>query len=328
MALFHQPQAIDPQIAQIILLKAELIWEMRKYLHANGALEIPMPLLHSTREGAPIDQWHTHHPHTKQRWYLRHCMEDHLRRVSIAHRRVFEIGKAIRADAEDSTHAHEFVVLELVFRGFGYDEGINLIKGLFDEVIAGVVNKVCGKSELFQKTVVRKWDDIFEETTGFAANGPNFIASCKSWLINHGVVPSHPYISAWEVLEDVMKYIIEPSCVSPTIISYFPKELQHVCDLDPLNGHALRVSTIIHGVEVSDGGVKFPSSDGYRRVYNANAEYRQNVLNLDGNELPEPFFSDLDSMNESSFTTGLGIDRIIALVVGCDIKRALIFPEG
>lgn len=328
MKTFHYPLTNDTQVAQIIRFKARLIWEIRKYLHYRDALEIPMPVLQRTREGAPIDQWSAIHPHTGQRWYLRHCMEDHLRRVSIAHNRVFEIGKAIRADIADPMNAHEFVVLELVFRGLSYEEGVDLIKELLTGPIAAAANAEYGRGEMFQRVIVRKWDEIFHEATGLIVDTPNFIASCESWLKSRGIISPQPYTLAWEVLEDIMKYVIEPTCVTPTIITCFPRELMHVCDINPSDGRAMRVSSVLHGVEISDGGLKLPRSTEYRRIYTANAEYRRNVLGLYDNELPEEFFADLDDMNDHAFTTGLGIDRLTALVAGCDISRVLIFPKG
>lgn len=328
MTTTNKPFAADPEFARLIRFKAALIWEVRKYLHERRALEIPMPILHRTREGAPIDQWSSVQPPNGKRWYLRHCMEDHLRRVSAAHNRVFEVGKAIRADASSPTHAHEFVVLELVFRGFSYDEGVALVTGLLTVAVAAAVDQEYGTGSMFRRVEVRTWDDLFKEATGITTRDAGFIDSCKFWLQARGVVPDRPYTLDWEVLEDIMKYAVEPACIAPTVITYFPQQLQHVCSTDQTNGRAFRVSSVMNGVEISDGGLKFARSEDYRRIYETNAKYRREVLGLDGNDLPEEFFADLDAMDEPAFTTGMGIDRLTALVAGCDIKRALIFPEG
>jgi hypothetical protein len=90
----------------------------------------------------------------------------------------------------------------------------------------------------------------------------------------------------------------------------------------------MRLSAILDGVELSDGGVKFADSIGYRRVYDANARYRAEVLGLGGNERPEEFFADLDVLADPAFTFGVGIDRICVVTAGVPISQALIFPEG
>ena len=90
-----------------------------------------MPFLQRTREGAPVDQWSTINPVTGELWFLRHCMEDHLRRLTPTFPRVFEIGKAVRAEKRSAFHATEFLVLELVFRHVSYADGLDLIERSF-----------------------------------------------------------------------------------------------------------------------------------------------------------------------------------------------------
>lgn len=328
----HFPIAAQPDIKKIIEFKADLAWRIRTYLRGLGAIEIPMPVLQETREGAPVDQWTSTDPHTGKRWYLRHCMEDHLRRVSIAHERVFEIGKAIRADRQSPSHAREFLVLELVFRHFSYQNGIDLIRGLYAEAVGPAADHVYGNGAAFSSITTKRWRDILKEATGIDAHGQDLIDESKEWLGSHGLAPDRPYIERWEVLEDIMKYAVEPACTLPTIITHFPKELRHVCntepDLDDEPEHTQRAASIVSGVECSDGGVKFRGSTMYRQVYEMNAAYREAQLGLDGNQLPEAFFADLDTMTDVTFTTGMGIDRLAALVSGNDIHRVLIFPEG
>lgn len=315
-------------LTKIVRFKAELIWGIRKFLHEKDAIEVPMPVLQRTREGAPVDQWCSVNPHDGKRWYLRHCMEDHLRRTAAAHPRVFEIGKAIRVERGDASHAHEFVVLELIFLELAYAEGVALVRDMFAGPVADAIAEHYETAARFRQIRVRTWHEILTEQTGLVVREGDLIRCCKEVLAERGVVPERPYSVDWEVLEDVMKHVVEPACVEPTIITLFPKELQHVCQIDNDTGRALRLSTVVDGVEISDGGVKFHQSSEYRRIYEANAQYRQDKLGLDGNALPDEFFSDLDALSTAAFTSGVGIDRIVSLVHGCPINRALIFPEG
>jgi lysyl-tRNA synthetase class 2 len=255
-------------------------------------------------------------------------MEDHLRRTAAAHPRVFEIGKAIRAEQGDASHAHEFVVLELVFLELAYSDGIALIKDMFSGPIADAIAEHYDAATRFRGINVKAWHEILQEKTNLVVDDPEFIVDCKKILARRGIVSERPYYLDWEVLEDIMKHIIEPACIEPTIITQFPKALQHVCQVSNETGRALRLSTVINGIETSDGGVKFHQSDEYRRIYAANACYRSDVLGLEGNDLPDEFFADLDALSTTAFTSGVGIDRIVSIVHGCPINDVLIFPEG
>lgn len=318
----------DPDLTKMMRFKADLIWEIRKALHDRGAIELPMPILQRTREGAPVNQWASQDPASGRRWYLRHSMEDHLRMASAAHGNVFEIGKAIRADGGSPTHAHEFVLLEMVFREMDYETGVNLVRDLLSDVVAPVAERHYRRGSLFQSVRIRRWDEVFEDTTHIDRAKPEWLDAARSWLASRGVVPKKPYRLPWEILEDVMKHAIEPACIEPTILTHFPNELQHVCIIQPQADRALRMSAVCRGVEVSDGGVKFAESAHYRQIYQSNAEYRRDELQLDGNDLPEEFFGEIDAAAVHAFTAGLGIDRLISLASGIDIRRTLIFPDG
>lgn len=53
----HFPVAAHPDIKKIVEFKANLSWRIRTFLRDLNALEVPMPVLQSTREGAPVNQW-------------------------------------------------------------------------------------------------------------------------------------------------------------------------------------------------------------------------------------------------------------------------------
>lgn len=327
------PLASAPDVAQLIEFKADLLWRLRVFLREHDYWETPMPVLHRTREGAPIDQWSAVAPWGGERWYLRHCMEDHLRRAAAAHPRVYEIGKAIRAERPDATHAHEFLVLELVGRQVSYPEGIELIRQIFTGPVAAAVQAVYGHTDMFVDVAVKTWRQVLAEATGIGVDEAHYVRAVHDWMKDNSLPQSRPYAStedAWPILEDATSLIIEPACTKGlTIVTDFPAPIQHVCDISPeRGGTAMRLSAIFEGVELSDGGVKFANSAGYRRVYRANAIYRSEILGLSGNELPEEFFDDLDALADAAFTSGVGIDRICSVVAGVPISRALIFPEG
>jgi len=265
-----QPVASEPELARLVRFKGKLLWAIRAFLHQRGALEVPMPMLQPTREGAPVNQWSTTAPDGSSRWYLRHSMEDNLRRVCAAHPRVFEIGKAIRADAPSARHAHEFLLLELVMRETPFANGIDLIREMLVDAVAPVAEDEYGRGAMLRTIEVRRWDDVFRESTGLPRENERFIQGCQSWLSARGVLPRAPYTRDWEVLEDIMRHAIEPACVAPTIITHFPKELQHVCTVGDPEGRAQRLTVIVNGVEVGDGGLKLAGAAEYRRIYESN----------------------------------------------------------
>ena len=94
-----------------------------------------MPVLHATREGAPIHQFTTENPVTGSRYYLRHCMEDHLKRLVPVIPRLFELGKAIRVEVEDLARAEEFLVLEAVAGDVTFEQGCQLVLDVLHDAL-------------------------------------------------------------------------------------------------------------------------------------------------------------------------------------------------
>ena len=313
------------KLQDALLLKAKIIQTFRCYLYSIGAIEIPMPILQKTREGAPVNQWETCNPLTGENWYIRHCMEDHLRRLTPTFPRVFEIGKVVRAETPTHSHAIEFNILELVFRELSYLEGIELVKKILESISK---IKTSSKFYCFHKLdqiELRKWDDICHEQTGFTSIDTGFLDMCRHWVNDKSKLQIPNNSCEWEVLEHFMKYAIEPNCIRPTIITHFPKELEHVCSSIPGTNHVARFSIICEGVEITDGGSKFIGSTEYRRIYKRNALYRKTELGLHDNDLPEDFFNELDMWPFPVFTAGIGIDRIVSLLTNNKINDIIEF---
>ena len=132
----------------IFLKKSLFIKNIRIELEQLGAIELHMPIFQKYREGAPVHQFKTIHPLTKETFYLRHCMEDHLRRLSYTYSQVFEIGKAFRVEIEDEKRLNEFMVLEYVASDLEYKKGIDVFISFVKSILFNTYQSlIIGKSD-------------------------------------------------------------------------------------------------------------------------------------------------------------------------------------
>ena len=83
----------NKDFANIIILKSKFLLNLRNSLNNKSTIELEMPCLQKFREGAPVHQFVTKHPLTKEKYYLRHCMEDHLQRSCSIYPYVYELAK-------------------------------------------------------------------------------------------------------------------------------------------------------------------------------------------------------------------------------------------
>lgn len=321
--------ANNEAVAADVRLKLELLWNLRSAMRDRGYVEAPMPVLHATREGAPVHQFTTENPVTGSRYYLRHCMEDHLKRLVPVIPRLFELGKAIRVEVEDLARAEEFLVLEAVAGDVTFEQGCQLVLDVLHDALQRTFGDV--RFEAFDLGSARSvaFDDLAAEALGVdpgLADGA-LVKESRRWLVANA--PQEPSEDAtdWALMEDFMKYAVEPLCTVPTMLKGFPPALRHISPIDPTTGRAERFALVSSGIEFCDGGMKFSSVDEYREVYETNARLREVLLGVTDNDLPEDFFADLGASPRSVFTFGLGVDRLFALIKGCSIHDIIQFPH-
>lgn len=316
----------NPNMIEIFQKKSEFIRHIRNYLYEIGAIELEMPCLHVYREGAPVHQFVTTHPLTGERFYLRHCMEDHLKRVCNLFEQAFELGKAFRVENEDKYKANEFTVMEYVGKDISYEKGVELIKNLITESVSRTFGTLKLQGIDFEKVNILPFDDLMNRTLGYGIYDEMFREKSFSALSEIGIQIQEG-VADWEIYEELLKHILEPSIFEPTIIINYPIALQHVAEVDLGKQIAKRFSIIVKGIEVCDGGVKFSTSDRYKVVYDENAEYRERVLNIKDNEVPKEYYEDIDCYTSNVFTSGFGVDRLFAICSGKTVHEIILFPH-
>lgn len=254
-------------------------------------------------------------------------MEDHLRRLVIALPRVYELGKAVRAELEDDSHAEEFLLLEAAVRDVEFDEGCRDVVDVLREVLHRTFGSSCPASLDLSALRVESFSALAAQLLdpSLTRSEAELVHAARAWLASrsHQVPPS---ATAWEVLEAFMRYGIEPSCMAPTLIKGFPPALRHISPVDPVSGMATRFSLVAGGIEFCDGGLKFSSPNDYRAVHETNAALRNVLLDITDNDLSEDFFADISVESCPVFTYGIGIDRIFSLARHKAIHDVIQFP--
>ncbi|MBL1101918.1 amino acid--tRNA ligase-related protein [Streptomyces coffeae] len=314
----------NPDERNVLLRKAALIRALRDYLHDHGFIEAATPVLCENRESAPIPQFSTTHPLTGQHYYLRHSAEDYVRRLAITVDRVYDLGKAIRAEREDAHRAVEFLMLQTAARDVGLDEGVAIVISLIQATVLASYGTLNTPGVDWTHIRVRAVDDTI--VGALKSDGPltdaEMTAAARSWLTRNG----HKLgASDWEVMEDFMKHAVESSITEPTVLTGFPFALRHNSRVDD-TGRAQRFSLIARGIECCDGGLKLRRADDYRPMVDANIALRTEMYGITDDQGPLDFYADVDRDPADVFTFGLGIERLLALCADRSVQDVLTFP--
>ncbi|MGA2853490.1 MAG: amino acid--tRNA ligase-related protein, partial [Verrucomicrobiota bacterium] len=125
----------------VLLLRSEIIREIRNFLHARGFVEVETPMMQAIPGGAAAQPFKTHHNALGCDFYLRIALELYLKRLLVGGvDKVFEIGRNFRNEGLSRKHNPEFTMLE-AYQAFGdYESMMELVQSM----ICDVAQKVLG----------------------------------------------------------------------------------------------------------------------------------------------------------------------------------------
>jgi lysyl-tRNA synthetase class 2 len=98
---------------ELFIARARVVSSVRRFLDAEGFVEVETPVLQPLYGGALARPFTTHHNALDRELYLRIATELYLKRLIVGGlERVYELGKDFRNEGVDSTHNPEFTMLE------------------------------------------------------------------------------------------------------------------------------------------------------------------------------------------------------------------------
>ncbi|HEY4828743.1 MAG TPA: amino acid--tRNA ligase-related protein, partial [Solirubrobacteraceae bacterium] len=103
----------NEEARELFIVRARVISAVRRFLDAEGFIEVETPVLQPLYGGALARPFTTHHNALNREFYLRIATELYLKRLIVGGlERVYELGKDFRNEGVDSTHNPEFTMLE------------------------------------------------------------------------------------------------------------------------------------------------------------------------------------------------------------------------
>ncbi len=109
---------VNEDVRETFRKRSAIVSAFRRYMEADGFMEVETPILQTIQGGATAKPFITHFNALNQENYLRIATELHLKRLLVGgFERVFEIGRIFRNEGMDLTHNPEFTTME-AYRAF------------------------------------------------------------------------------------------------------------------------------------------------------------------------------------------------------------------
>ena len=134
---------MNPDVKDTFIKRSKMISCIRRYLDAQGFIEVETPMLVANAGGAAARPFETHYNALDEDVRLRISLELYLKRLIVGGlERVYEIGRVFRNEGVDTRHNPEFTLMELYQAYTDYHGMMDLTENMFRYL----AHEVCGST--------------------------------------------------------------------------------------------------------------------------------------------------------------------------------------
>jgi lysyl-tRNA synthetase, class II len=321
----------NPRSREVFILRSKMVSEVRRWLQDRGFLEVETPMLQSIPGGAAARPFETYHNALGQPFYLRIAPELYLKRLLVGgFTKVFELNRNFRNEGISRRHNPEFTMLEAYWAYADFEKMADLV----EELVCHLAEKFIGTLVIDHKddegnltrtiNLTRPWarTPYRDLLRGIDAKWFDYSPEQRRARCGELGVEISPAMEDYEVTQQVFEKLIEEKTFDPCFVTHVPTELVPLAKQNPADGSIVDVyELIINGVEISPG---------YSEL-NDPVVQRQRLEHQAGEEtqkLDEEFLLALEHGMPPAGGIGIGIDRLIMMLTGCEsIRDVVLFPQ-
>jgi len=321
----------NPDIKDIFKKRAKIISSIRKYLDANGFVEVETPVLQPVYGGASARPFTTFHNTLEESLYLRIADELYLKRLIIGgFEKVYELAKNFRNEGMDRNHNPEYTSLEFYQAYSDIYEMMDFTEDLFKQVSKEILSKsllfgghTIDLSKPFQKNTMFNLLQEYTNEDLSIMDGDDLttFAKSNSLDITNGM-------NYGQVLDKIFGELVEPHLIEPIFVTDYPKAISPLAKEDR-NGK----TEIVERFELFIAGMEFANafSELNDPIEQRNRLEAQAKLRDSGDEeaqiVDENFLQAMEIGMPPTGGVGVGVDRLVMLLTQQEsIKDVILFP--
>ena len=325
----------NPNSMKGFVFRSEVISRIREYYVINGFLEVETPTLMHSATGAVARPYITHNNALDIDLYLRISHELPLKTLIVGgFDRIFEIGKAFRNEGVDVSHLPEHTHLEHYAAYWNYEDNVDFIEKMFKFIFEKMNMSMKIKMEDgVEVDFSFPWPrlnfiKLMKEKTGIDVMGYSDSAELRKSLKTKGYqFEGMENMSIPGLVDNLYKKVVRPTLINPTILYYYPIDLQPLArrnDNDPKIVDQFQL--VINGWEVVKAYSELvdPIDQEQRFLEQSKSKERgeEEVMEIDSDYIEAMSYG----MPPIS-GLGIGIDRLIALLLGkANLRDIVFFP--
>ena len=323
---------INPDVKDTFVKRSKIISSIRRYLDAQGFMEVETPMLVSNAGGAAARPFETHYNALDEDVKLRISLELYLKRLIVGGlERVYEIGRVFRNEGVDTRHNPEFTLMELYQAYTDYFGMMDLTENMFRHL----ATEVCGTTTIPYGEHMIDLGKPFERLTMIEAvkkySGVDFAevkdtAEAKKLAKEHHIEFEDRH-ERGDILNLFFEEFVEKHLIQPTFIMDHPVEISPLTKRKPENpDYVERFELFINGWEMCNAYSELNDPIDQRERFIAQEELLKKG-DEEANRIDEDFLRALEIGMPPTGGIGYGIDRLVMLLTNSPaIRDVLLFP--
>jgi lysyl-tRNA synthetase class 2 len=315
----------------MVRTKAKALAAIRGVLESQVYLEVETPIIQLIHGGAAARPFRTHMNAFDQEMTLRIALELNLKKAVVGGvDRVYETGRIFRNEGVDSTHSPEFTMLE-AYQAYGDQTSIaelmrDVFLGVGDALGSRQVETAAGTIDLDGEW---RWLPVYEgvsEALGETVTIDTDVDTLRAYAAKYDVAVD----PAWDkdkVFLELLGELVEPHLLQPTFLCDYPAIAQPLARPHRSKpGHIEAWDLIIGGVERGTGFSELIDPVVQREVLTAQS-IRAAGGDPEAMQLDEDFLRALEYGAPPMGGLGFGVDRLVMLFTGANIRETILFPH-
>ena len=315
-----------------MIKRSKIISSIRRFLDAQGFLEVETPMLVSNAGGAAARPFETHFNALNEDLKLRISLELYLKRLIVGGlERVYEIGRVFRNEGLDTRHNPEFTLMELYQAYTDYHGMMDLTENMYRHVAQDVL----GTTKIVYNGIEMDLGKPFERITmvdavkkysGVDFNEINTIEEARAIAKEKGVEFETRHKKG-DILNLFFEEFVEEHLVQPTFVMDHPVEISPLTKRKPENpDYVERFEFFMNGWEMANAYSELNDPIDQRERFKAQEEQLAQGDD-EANTTDEDFLNALEIGMPPTGGIGYGIDRMCMLLTdSAAIRDVLLFP--
>ena len=323
---------MNPDVKDTFIKRSKMISCIRRYLDAQGFIEVETPMLVANAGGAAARPFETHYNALDEDVRLRISLELYLKRLIVGGlERVYEIGRVFRNEGVDTRHNPEFTLMELYQAYTDYHGMMDLTENMFRYL----AQEVCGSTVITYGENEIDLGKPFERLTMIDAvkryAGVDFDAvpdteAAKKLADERGIAYEARHQKG-DILNMFFEEYCEDKLIQPTFI------MDHPVDVSPLTkrkpdkpDYVERFELFVNGWEMCNAYSELNDPIDQRERFKAQ-DAAAAAGDEEANHTDEDFLNALEIGMPPTGGIGYGIDRLAMLLTNSPAIRDVLLYQ-